>query len=272
MNASLPMESDIERPGCILHYWLTGPEDRPLVALLHGATMDHHMFDAQLSALAAHYRVLAWDARGHGCSRPTAGDFTLADCADDLIAILDQLGVQKVILVGQSMGGYIAQFVYLRHPQRVQAMVIVGATCIALPYSRWEILALRWTLPLFRWWPYDHLARLTARSIALKPDVQAYALATLRQLEPREFLRIWKAITPAISRKGIPGHVIGVPLLLTHGDQDRTGSIQRQAPTWAAYEPDVDYKVIPNASHNANQDQPTFFNEILLSFLGRHTH
>ena len=58
-----------------------------------------------------------------------------------------------------------------------------------------------------------------------------------------------------------------MPLLLTHGDQDATGSIRRQAPWWAAYEPDVRYVVIPDASHNANQDNRAFFNETLRAFL-----
>lgn len=261
-------EHIIERPGCAIHYWLAGPPDRPLVALLHGATMDHRMFDPQIAALVPQYRILLWDSRGHGHSRPTEA-FTLEDCADDLAAILDDIGVEQAVLVGQSMGGNIAQYVYLRHPERVRAVVIVGSTSIALPYAQWEILALNWTLPLFRLWPYQHLIRLTARSIALKPSVQEYALETLRQLSKAEFLTIWKAVTRAVRREGLPGHRIRVPLLLTHGDKDSTGSIRRQAPIWAACEPEVEYVVIPDAGHNANQDNPDYFNDTLVSFLKR---
>lgn len=260
-------EYTLQRPGCTIHYWLGGREDRPLVALLHGATMDHHMFDQQLSALAGEYRVLTWDNRGHGKSRPLHGDFSLKDSGDDLIALLDHLGVEWAVLVGQSMGGMIGQHVYLHHPERVQALVNLGAVNITFPFARWEVLALKLSLPLFNLWPYEHFKRTVAKSTATKPDVQAYALATINQLTRDEFLNIWKAVTVAVDEKGVPGHHITCPFLLTHGDQDTTGSIRKQAPKWAAYEPNAEYVVIPDAGHNANQDNPTFFNRILLDFL-----
>jgi 3-oxoadipate enol-lactonase len=89
------IEYTLQRPRFTLHYWLGGQQDRPLVVLLHGATMDHHMFDEQVKALADEYRVLAWDNRGHGQSRPLGGAFSLTDSADDLVALLDHLQVEK---------------------------------------------------------------------------------------------------------------------------------------------------------------------------------
>ncbi len=263
-------EHSLQRPGCQLHYWLGGPEDGSLVAMLHGATMDHQMFDEQVAALINDYRVLAWDTRGHGKSRPVAGDFALTYCADDLKALLDHLGVEQVVVVGQSRGGYIAQQFYLRYPQYVRAVVVIGSTCIAVPYSRLEVLALKMSLPLFNLWPYEHFVETVARSTALQPAVRDYARRTVRQLSRAEFLIIWKAVTLAVDEKGIPDHRIHLPLLLTHGDQDRTGTIRRDAPKWAAYEPDVQYVVIPEAGHNANQDNPLFFNRVLLEFLREH--
>jgi pimeloyl-ACP methyl ester carboxylesterase len=260
----------LERPGCTIYYWLGGREDRPLLAFLHGATMDHQMFDEQVKAFTDEYRILAWDARGHGSSRPLSGGFVLDDCADDLIAILDSLNVQQVVLVGQSMGGYVAQQVYLRHPARVSAMVIIGAVNITFSYAKWEVGAVKLSLPLVNIWPYGNFTRTVAKSISIKPEVQAYALATINQLKRNEFLMIWKAVTLVISEKGIPNHHIKVPFLLTHGDHDTTGSTRKQAPQWAAYESDVRYMVIPNAGHNANQDNPEFFNRILRDFLHEH--
>jgi 3-oxoadipate enol-lactonase len=260
-------EETLERPSCTIHYWLGGREDGPLLVFLHGATMDHCMFDAQVQAFADKYRILVWDARGHGASRPLGSSFVLADCADDLIAILDHLNVKQAVLVGQSMGGYVAQEVYFRHSERVAAMVIIGAVNIAFAYSKTDVWMVKLSLPLLNVWPYNNLARTIAKSISIKPDVQTYALATIKQLSPKEFLTIWKAVTLVISERGYPGHHINVPFLLTHGDHDGTGSIRKQAPTWAAYEPDVKYVVIPDAGHNANQDNPTSFNQALREFL-----
>jgi pimeloyl-ACP methyl ester carboxylesterase len=229
--------------------------------------MDHAMFDPQLDALLPEYRVLTWDVRGHGESRPLQEAFTLDDAAGDLVAILDEVGSDKAVLVGQSMGGYISQYAYLNHPERVQAIVIIGSTSIALPYSRWEIFALKASAPLFGLWPYGHFKKTIARNTAIKPEVQRYAYETASKLSRQEFLKIWKAVTLAVSAQGIADHYIDVPLLLTHGDQDNTGVIRRDAPRWAAYEPDVQYAVIPDAGHNANQDNPEFFNHVLLDFL-----
>ena len=63
-------EHVLERQCAPLHFWIEGPEDRPLVICIHGATIDHRMFAAQISALTPKYRVLTWDVRGHGRSRP----------------------------------------------------------------------------------------------------------------------------------------------------------------------------------------------------------
>jgi 3-oxoadipate enol-lactonase len=260
-------EQTLGRSGCTIHFWLGGREDAPLLVFLHGATMDHCMFDAQVQAFADKYRILVWDARGHGASRPLGSSFVLADCADDLIAILDHLNVKQAMLVGQSMGGYVAQEVYFRHPERVAAMVIIGAVNIAFAYSKTDVWIVKLSLPLLNVWPYNNLAHTIAKSISVRPDVQAYALATIKQLSPKEFLTIWKAVTLVINEQGYPGHYIKVPSLLTHGDHDGTGSIRKQAPNWAAYEPDVKYVVIPDAGHNANQDNPDFFNRVLHEFL-----
>ena len=92
----------LERDGCTLHYWLAGPEERPLVVLTHGATMDHRMFVAQAEALTSHYRVLYWDVRGHGLSQPLNEDFSLRQAVADLLALLDRIGYERAALVGHS--------------------------------------------------------------------------------------------------------------------------------------------------------------------------
>jgi pimeloyl-ACP methyl ester carboxylesterase len=165
------------------------------------------------------------------------------------------------------MGGYIAQYACLRQPQRVLALVSIGSTCIALPYSRLEVWALKATLPLFNLWPYDHFKRTVARNAARTPAVQAYMLDAINQLSREDFLAVWRAVSVAVDTRGRPGHHIAVPLLLTHGDGDSVGTIRRDAPKWAAYEPHARHEVIPDAGHNANQDNPAFFNRLLLDFL-----
>ncbi|MFO7537373.1 MAG: alpha/beta hydrolase [Chloroflexota bacterium] len=260
-------ERTLFRDGCPLHYWIGGPAERPLLVFMHGATMDHRMFNAQVDAFAPHYRLLVWDARGHGKSQPIGAGFSLAQCTQDMLAILDELGVEQAVLCGQSLGAYIAQYLYRQAPQRVQAMMIIGSTPIAQAYSRWEIWALKASLPLFRLWPYSHFTQTIARSTAQTPAVQSYALQAARQIDRADFATIWQAVTMAVNEKGDPSLRIEVPLLLVHGDNDRAGTIRRDMPRWAERETNVSYHIIPQAAHNANQDNPEFTNRVIKEFL-----
>lgn len=259
----------LERGGCSIHYWLRGPAGAPVIVLMHGAGMDHRMFAAQEAALLPAFRVLTWDARGHGRSQPVDAAITLDDYVDDLVAILDREGVDAAVIGGQSFGGYIAQHMALRHPERVRALVVIGATSIALPVPRHEHLALRLVGPLLRIWPYRSFVATAARSTALRPEVQAYAAAAMLEISPRGFARVWAAVAGAVSPRGIPGYRVPVPLLFVHGEHDRAGTIRRDAPRWRAAEPSMTYLVVADAAHNANQDNPAAFNAALLEFLAR---
>ncbi len=260
----------LERKGCPIHYWLGGPPDRPLVALMHGATMDHRMFNAQVEALIADYRTLVWDARGHGKSQPIGSAFSLEICAQDMLAILDYLGADQAVICGQSLGGYIAQHIYFQAPERVQALAIIGSTPLTKSYSKIDLWALKASLPLIGMWPYSHFTRTIALSTSSTPAAQSYALQACRQIPREDFLTIWKAVTLAIDACGKPGFNFEVPLLLIHGQNDNAGTIKRDMPVWARSEPSATYHVIPNASHNANQDNPEFTNRVLLDFLRGH--
>lgn len=248
-----------------IHYWIGGAQGRPLVTLTHGATMDHRMFDAQIPALADKYRVLVWDVRGHGRSQPLGRDFSIAAAAEDLLAIMAQEGYENAVFVGQSMGGYIAQEVVFRNPQCVLALVTIGVTSITRGYPKVDELLMALTPAIVRLWPYEHLKRYTAQMTALSPEARAYAYEAMSQIQKRDVAIIMNEVRRGLHEE--PGYRIPVPALLTHGDQDDAGRIRAYAQQWADEQPNARYEIIPNAGHNANQDNPTFFNRILLDFL-----
>jgi 3-oxoadipate enol-lactonase len=104
---------------------VTGPPGAPTVVLLHGlaATAGVNWFST-FNALGRHFRVVALDQRGHGRGiRPSSG-FALEDCADDVVALADSLGVERFIPVGYSMGGPVALLTWRRHPGRVAGLVL----------------------------------------------------------------------------------------------------------------------------------------------------
>lgn len=105
---------------------VAGPTaDAPVVVLLHGLMATGALNWAPfIDDLAAQYRVVALDHRGHGRGIVDGTPFTLEQCADDVAALLDVLGVDQAILVGYSMGGPIAQLTWRRHSHVVRGMVL----------------------------------------------------------------------------------------------------------------------------------------------------
>lgn len=114
-------------------------------------------------------------------------------------------------------------------------MVIIGSTSITAPIPWWEQWALRSSPSWFVPWPWDNLKRVVADSTALRPWIRAYAQDAIGGLSKSEFLHIWRAVATCLTPE--PEYRIPVPLLLVHGDQDKTGHVARTAPAWAAREP-----------------------------------
>lgn len=94
------------------------------VVFIHGFPFSHRMWDPQMKALPNNVRAISYDVRGHGDSQVADGQYTIEFFVDDLIALLDHLVVDKAVICGLSMGGYIALRATERHPDRVRALVL----------------------------------------------------------------------------------------------------------------------------------------------------
>jgi 3-oxoadipate enol-lactonase len=132
-SPDLPPGHQVELPdlGPVFVRDVAGPVGAPTVVLLHGwtASADLNWFTCY-RPLAEHYRVVAFDHRGHGRGLRTRRAFRLEDCADDVAAVADRLGIDTFIPVGYSMGGPIAQLVWQRQRDRVDGLVL----CATAPY------------------------------------------------------------------------------------------------------------------------------------------
>jgi pimeloyl-ACP methyl ester carboxylesterase len=130
---------DLKGRGRIRAVEYEGPEAVPTLILLHGlgATGPLNWLNA-FSDLAERYHVLAVDHRGHGRGIPTRR-FRLKDCADDVVAVADALGIRQFIAVGYSMGGPIAKLCWSRHPGRVRGLVLC-ATARHFTPARYPVL------------------------------------------------------------------------------------------------------------------------------------
>lgn len=107
-----------------IHFVEAGdPKGLPVV-FIHGFPFSHAMWSAQLGSLGRGRRLIAYDLRGHGRTPPGDGLFTIEAFVDDLLRLLDFLRVERAVLCGLSMGGYVALRAVERAPERVRALIL----------------------------------------------------------------------------------------------------------------------------------------------------
>ena len=176
--------------------------DGPVVVFSHGLLMNHTMFSPQVAALRDDYRVVTWDQRGHGAAEHE-GTWTYWDSADDLIAILDHLGVGTAVLAGMSQGGYLSLRAALRYPDRVRALVLMDTQ--ALPEHD-DLLPLY--RELARSWLADGADPATLEYVAtviLGPGADSHAWkAQWSSMNPA---RAPQVVHPLVEREDLSGRV-----------------------------------------------------------------
>ena len=109
-----------------LSHQVSGPHsaDAPAVVLLGSLGSDRSMWDAQVRDLTRDHTVIAVDHRGHGGSEVVPGPWTIADLGDDVLALLDTLGVDRFHVVGLSLGGAVAQWLAVHEPSRIRSAAL----------------------------------------------------------------------------------------------------------------------------------------------------
>ena len=200
---------ELIRPGATVRYRVSGPARAPRVVLLHGATLDHHAWDAQVHALRDRYRVVVPDLRGHGEST-LEGRFRFSDALADVLALLDALDAERpggpVTLGGLSLGGNLAQEVVYRHPDRVDALIVADSTCntsVRHPLAAAMTMALLATLSLSS---HDRFVRRAAEITSPYEDVRSYVVSTNADRAKRRDVR-----DPRRAAAERPAHRPGLP-------------------------------------------------------------
>ena len=235
---------------------------------------DHTAWAFQIPALAAEFDVIALDNRGAGQSDAPDRRFTVVDMADDVVGLMDELGVRTAHICGASMGGMIAQELALRHPERVLTLQLHCTTAGVDGYGRLVI---------------DNFLRVKSRG-----DTEEFVHFTLPWLLSRKtfadnpaFIEAWiqraldypfQTSLVGMSRQGeaIRGHDtqarlsgLRVPTLITTGTDDILvpPSASEQLHTLI---PGSELRRIPDAGHMHFIEQASSFNETSLEFLRKH--
>ncbi|MBU2532015.1 MAG: alpha/beta hydrolase [Alphaproteobacteria bacterium] len=261
----------INLDGRKIYYDLTGPDDGPVVCLTHSLSSDGGMWAEQMPVLiGAGYRVLRLDMRGHGGSEPVAGDYTMAQLADDVVAALDALGIGKVHYIGLSIGGMIGQAFAIKYPTRL----ISAMLCDTLPATPEGGEA--------AWGPRLKAVR-EANSVAPLADGTMERWFT-DAFKPRNPGR-WKQIRETIAGTSAAGYLgcgaailnfdfrgqlpaVETPVLVVCGDQDE-GTPPAGNKLIAEMVKNGRYEEIKSARHFPNVEHPEIFNSIMMPWLAQ---
>lgn len=130
--------SRIAANGIEVSYKIEGPSGAPVVMLSNSFLTDYGMWDSQVPALTKTYRLLRYDARGHGETQASPPPYSMDLLVADVIGLLDALDIGRVHFMGLSMGGMIGQLLASKHPDRLLSAVLCDTACRLPPESVWD--------------------------------------------------------------------------------------------------------------------------------------
>ena len=238
----------------------------PTLVLLHGLGVDADLnWFACYGPLSERYNVLAIDHRGHGHGIRTPR-FRLADCADDVDALCAVLGRKRVIPVGYSMGGPIAQLLWHRHRERVSGMVLCAtASRFVQTAGRQAAAAMGPAIAGFarltpRALPYNPIVRQLLAARMSEPGLRNWVASRERRTDPTAVLQAAAAIGRFSSRDWIGG--VDVPTAVVVTQFDRLVPRARQEELVARIGTATEHRVL--GDHAVCVTRPDLFLPVLL--------
>jgi len=236
----------------VLHYEAAG-EGPPLV-LLHGIGSNSKSWSRQIAGLSSNFRVIAWDAPGYGgSSDPPKIQPSIRFYADTLRSFLDSLGLNKVFLLGHSLGGVIARDFYRLFPDYILALILADTRNAHSETGLEERLKSIRTMT-----PAELAAKRAPKllSRSATPDLVWEVESIMSEVRPQgyEFAALALAESDTIRS-------LSVPTLLIWGTEDDI------TPVWKEIPDSAQLRIISGAGHLCYIEQPDEFNEIVRNFL-----
>ena len=243
---------------------IDGPLGAPWLVFSNSLATDLGLWDPQVAALALRYRMLRWDYRGHGGSSPAFADIGPEVLADDLLAVMDDAGVERACHVGTSMGALAGLAAAARAPQRFDRLMLCGARLVSSPAAAAD-LARR-----------ADLAVAQGMAALVEPTLAKWFGASSPSPALREriaaMIRATDAASFAAHARGMGAYdllpaldAIQVPVQLAAGAGD--AGIAADFAARAARDARLACAIIPAAGHLPNVETPDAFNRMLARFI-----
>lgn len=256
--------------GIAMNYELSGVADGPAVVLHHPLATNLAGWDELTAALEEHYRVLRFDARGHGKSDAPAGPYTFETLAKDVVDLMTACGIDKACFLGLSMGGMVGQYLGLLHPERFNSLLLVSTSSRipeeAKPIWDQRMAAVktggmasqidgamqRWVSP-----------RALAEDAALVARLRKMILAT-----PVEGYLGWCGAIRGLDVTNRLG-AIKLPTRVIVGEIDPATPVAASKAIHEAI-PGSELVIVPGVSHMLHNEEPELFHSHVLPFLDNH--
>lgn len=251
--------------GCRIAWRWDGPPRGPALILSHSLGVSMAMWDDQVKALAADYRILRYDTRGHGASSVPSGDYSLDRLGHDVVAVMDHLGIASAHFCGLSLGGMTGQWLAVHAADRIERLVIANSSAFMGPAKAWqqrietvrtEGMAAITDAVLERWFTQSFLigeangAELT-RQMLLETGPAGYAgcCAAIRDMDLRPIIGL-----------------IASPTLVIAGTVDPATPAEHSELICSRIA--GSQLTMLAAAHLSNIEQPEGFNQAVRAFLG----
>ena len=240
------------------------------VVLLHAFPLDGRMWAPQVEALAGSYQLIVPDLRGFGAAREQAVEEAGMELlADDVARLLDDRGLDRVVLGGLSLGGYVALAFVRRHADRLGGLLLLDTKASAdTEPARADRLRMveRVLAEGTGFLPEAMLPRLLGKtSLEERPELVERVTVLIREQDPGAVAGAQRGMAARPDATDVLAG-IAVPTLVVHGEEDAIigPEVGREL---AAAIPDARFLLVERAGHLANLEQPEVVNEALLDFL-----
>lgn len=252
-----------------VYYWISRSKnlDAKCIVFTHGLTANHQMFEKQIEYFQGEYTVITWDIPLHGMSRPYS-DFTYKNCAEDLLKMLEQEKINRIVLVGMSMGGYPSQEFAFCYPEKVEGFIALDTTPYGLCYySKLDVWWLKHAAPMAKCFSENALRKSMAKSVSRTKYSYNKMMEMLGPLTKPQIIEQMD-IAYGVFLKENKDVSFSFPVLILLGEFDKTGKVKEYCEEWSKKE-NYPLHIIKNAAHFSNGDNADQVNAEIYEFITR---
>lgn len=259
---------NVKANGITICYDDLGEGPIPII-FIHGFPFDKSTWKPQIEQLKSSHRVIAYDIRGFGKSEAGNEEISISLFSDDLIKLMDTLQINKSIICGLSMGGYIALNAIHRYPKRFEAVILCDTQCIAdsseAKERRMNTIHQIETTGLNDFAQTFSVAVFAKDSVTDKSELVEGIKKIILSTAPETISKTLKALAQRWEMCSFLNE-ISVPTLILCGKEDAVTPIDK-SDYMSKNIPDSKFFIIDQAGHVSNLEQPAQFNAYLRNFI-----